>query len=136
MPEKYICRKRAKISALCGEVNIPYGTELTGSDGFIFLDGSPVCSATSQNAFDHFCSNDDGNGLERGKLIALITDTLASHDKNDATKHQARWNKIWADDVSKKYKRRDHVDYWLWDADFFNAPIEDLRHIANVVKGV
>ena len=31
----YVCRKRARFKAICGQVNIPYGTTLTIQDGSI-----------------------------------------------------------------------------------------------------
>ena len=43
----YVCRKRARFKAICGQVNIPYGTTLNGQGGFLILNDLPVCSATS-----------------------------------------------------------------------------------------
>ena len=48
----YICRKRAKFKAICGQVNIRYGTILNCQGGFLILNDLPVCSVTSQNAYD------------------------------------------------------------------------------------
>lgn len=126
----YICRKRAKFNALCGTVNIPYGTEISESDGFLFLDGSPICTTASDTAHKFFCYAADGNGEERGKLIESIDRTLEKQDED----HQARWDKVWADEISRKYKRRDHVDYWLWGNELYSAPMDDLRHIAAIVR--
>ena len=72
----YVCRKRARFKAICGQVNIPYGTTLNGQGGFLILNDLPVCSATSQNAYDFFTQNDDGMGKERGELLNRITATL------------------------------------------------------------
>lgn len=137
MKTDYICRKRAKFNALCGRVNIPYGTIVSSESGFLFLDGSPICTETSQTAHDFFCRADDGNGLERGKLISQITETLEQREEYDTeNKYQQRWDKVWADKLCQKYKRRDHADHWLWNNDFYSAPIDDLRYIAALIKEV
>lgn len=86
----YVCRKRARFKAICGQVNIPYGTTLNGQGGFLILNDLPVCSATSQNAYDFFTQNDDGMGQERGELLNRIIPKL---EKRDAG-YQARWGKI------------------------------------------
>ena len=31
-----------------------------------------------------------------------------------------------------RYRRADHADFWVWSHDFFEAPVEDLRHIAGL----
>ena len=72
----YVCRKRARFKAICGQVNIPYGTTLNGQGGFLILNDLPVCSVTSQNAYDFFTQNDDGMGKEWGELLNRITATL------------------------------------------------------------
>lgn len=86
----YVCRKRARFKAICGQVNIPYGTTLNGQGGFLILNDLPVCSATSQNAYDFFTQNDDGMGKERGELLNRITATLMKQTPG----HNARWGKM------------------------------------------
>lgn len=76
----YVCRKRARFKAICGQVNIPYGTTLNGQGGFLILNDLPVCSATSQNAYDFFTQNDDGMGQERGELLNRIIPKLEKRD--------------------------------------------------------
>lgn len=125
----YIARKRARFEAICGPVNIPFGTALENQGGFLMHQGQRLCSVTSQNAFDHFVQNDDGQGRERGDLVSRITTRLNKRDKH----HQNRWNKIWADSLSQKYKRPEHEDHWIWNFDFYNAPVADLRHIAALI---
>jgi hypothetical protein len=128
----YIVTKRAKFNSISGPVNLPFGTAIQEEDGVLYFEGNPLCVSSSQNAYDHFARNDDGFGLERGKLTAHIIKTLSKRDK----KHQERWDKVWDDILCQKYKRPEHADYWLWSHLFYNAPIEDLRYIANLVKGV
>lgn len=125
----YITIKRARFQSISGPVNLPYGTEIQAEDGFLTIEGAPLCGDHSQNAYDFFARNDDGQGEERGKLIQAIRKVL---EKRDAD-HQTRWDKVWADKLCQKYKRAEHADFWLWNHDFFNASIPDLRHIAALV---
>lgn len=127
---QYITRRRARFNSLCGDVNIPYGTILPAYEGFLFYNEEPLCVVTSENCHTYFCGDEDSRGAERGKLIDMITKTLQLRDE----RYQARWNKIWADKVSKKYKKKDFDDYWLWGHDFYEASVEDLQHIAELVK--
>ena len=118
----YIARRRAKFSGIGGiPVNIPYGTALEVREGFILFDGRPVCAVTSQN--------DDGCGRERGTLVAEIISCLERRDDG----YQARWDKVWGDSLCQKYRRPEHEDFWLWNYDFFNAPVVDLHHIARLI---
>ena len=47
--------------------------------------------------------------------------------------YQARWDKVWGDPLCQKYRRPEHEDFWLWNYDFFNAPVVDLYHIARLI---
>ena len=130
MYKTFICRKRAKFPGIDGPVNIPHGTVLACQDGFLMLKSKRVCAVTSQHSVDHFCQNDDGMGELRGKLVAEILRNLT---RRDAT-YQNRWDRIWNDSVSRKYKRPEQDDYWLWSFVFYNAPVQDLQHIADLVR--
>ena len=127
--KNYLCRKRARFDGISGQVNIPYGTALICQDGFLMHQNKPLCGITSQNAYDFFSQNDDGMGRERGDLVGRI---LSKLQKRDAW-YQARWNKVWEDSRCQKYKRPEHEDHWIWNFDFYNGPVEDLRHIAGLI---
>ena len=129
----YICFNRFKQKALCGEVNIPYGTKLDETNNIISYRGNPICYIKSQNAYDYFARNDDGKGLERGKLTAEIIKLL--NNRKDG-KYQDRWDRIWGDLSLLKYKRPEHDDYWLWNFDFFNASIDELNRIKSMILEV
>lgn len=129
----YICFNRFKQNALCGKVNIPYGTKLDETNNIISYSGNPICYTKSQNAYDYFARNDDGKGLERGKLTAEIIKLL--NNRKDG-KYQDRWDRIWGDLSLLKYKRPEHPDYWLWNFDFFNASIEELDRIKSMILEV
>ena len=127
--KNYLCRKRARFDGISGQVNIPYGTALICQDGFLMHQNKPLCGITSQNAYDFFTQNDDGMGQERGELLNRIIPKL---EKRDAG-YQARWGKIWEDALCQKYKRPDQEEHWIWNFDFYNGPVEDLRYIAALI---
>ena len=126
---KYIVHKRFKGKAVCGEVNLPAMTACECDGGVIRHNGRDICSLKSENAHQFFAVNEDGMGMERGRLTRAIQKTLA---RNDAD-HQKRWDKVWDDEICQQYKRSDYSDYWLWNHDFFNADIDVLKHIAKLV---
>lgn len=127
--KNYLCRKRARFDGISGQVNIPYGTALICQDGFLMHQNKPLCGITSQSAYDFFSQNDDGMGRERGDLVGRILSKLQKRDAG----YQARWNKVWEDSRCQKYKRPEHEDHWIWNFDFYNGPVEDLRYIAALI---
>lgn len=127
--KNYLCRKRARFDGISGQVNIPYGTALICQDGFLMHQNKPLCGITSQNAYDFFSQNDDGMGRERGDLVGRILSKLQKRDAG----YQARWSKVWEDSRCQKYKRPEHEDHWIWNFDFYNGPVEDLRYIAALI---
>ena len=134
--ENYIVTNRLKKHCICGDVNLPYGTKCTtiyhGSEKAIVCELGMVCYVSSQTAFKYFSQNDDGCGEERGKLVNKILNRLASA-KSKTKLNESIWKKIWVDNVCAKYKRPEYEDYWLWNYDFYNAPIDDLQYIAKLV---
>lgn len=126
---KYITKKRMKETGIAGRVNIPYGTEVEEADGLIIYNGAAVCAITSRKAHLYFARNDDGQGQERGALTLAITKRLEKRDKD----HQRRWDLVWEDPVCQKYRHPEHEDHFLWGHAFFEAPVDDLRHIAALI---
>ena len=88
---------------------------------------SCVCGVTS-NAYDYFSRDDDGHGKLRGKLVTSIKAKL---EKRDAG-YQARWDKVWDDDLCQKYRRLS-TKIGGFGTMLFQCPIPDLRHIAGLV---
>lgn len=125
---KYITHRRFKSEAICGKVNIPAMSECEKIGDVIFYRGKPICFATSENAHQFFARNNDGQGMTRGKLTQAILGTLKKRD----SQYQERWNRVWDDPLCQKFKRPEDEDYWLWNHDFFQADINELRHIAFV----
>lgn len=144
---KYLTHKRFRQRAICGEVNIPALTECESVNGMICLGDKQLCLIYSENAHLYFARNDDGNGLERGQLTCAIIELLTKKDylldgydekyERKIKAHNERadeaWEKVWEDDVCRKYKRIEHADHWLWNHAFYNADIETLRYIAELV---
>ena len=126
---EYIVHRRFKTTAICGAVNLPAGTICELRNSILFYEGRPLCVVSSENAHQHFARNDDGKGMERGQLIRAIITRLQKRDDN----YQSRWDKVWEDSLCRKYKRTEHHD-WLWNHAFYNASMEDLEHIAELVN--
>lgn len=167
---KYIIYKRFKGLAICGlDTNLPYGTECYSQDGLIWYNGFPLCRITSENAYLHFAINEDGCGINRGKLTTKIKEKLAgikiltkkylqdnpcvlqrsslgpAIDETEYCKKypytfifteetQKLWDRIWNDKSLYKYKRSENEEHWLWNHDFYDAPIADLEHIAKLIN--
>lgn len=128
---QYITHHRARIKALCGEVNLPAMTPIEERNGMLYYDGKPLCAERSQNALDYFCRNDDGLGMQRGRITRSIMKALRGDPREKAV--QDKWDKVWGDALCQKYKRPEHESHWLWNREFFNAPIDDLKQIASLV---
>ena len=130
--DNYIVTQKFRGKAICGEISLKPGTELAAKGGFITCSTGRICAVTSQNAYDYFTQNDDGQGIERGKLTQDILRRLHKL-KKQKERSDVIWGKIWEDERCLKYKRIEHADHWLWNYDFYNAPIEDLRYIRNLI---
>lgn len=128
---QYITITRFKTKAICGEVNIPATSEIKLMDNVLYWNDKPICLSTSENAHHFFARNDDGEGRERGYLTREIKSILQKKDNG----YQARWDKVWEDDRCQKYKRHEHKDHWLWNHKFYNADIEDLKYIYQLIGG-
>ena len=123
----YLVTRRFKAKTMSGIVNLPYGTacELRGET--IYHGGKPLCFVASENAHNYFSRNDDGHGERRGELVREIMGRLKGN--------QEAWDRIWSNLSIRKYKRKEFADYWLFNHDFYNAPVEDLEYILKIVKG-
>ena len=70
----YIVHKRYRGKNLLDkDINLPYGTPLLEQNNFIYtVDGKPICTVHSEIKQQYFSINEDGLGLERGKLTYEI----------------------------------------------------------------
>ena len=124
---EYIIYKDFKGKAICGEVNLPKGTVCTEKDGTLYHGAKALCLKNSQNAFEHFARNHDGNGMKRGELISTIKDTLALADEH----RYERWYRVWHNPACQQFNRGG--DFWTWNYAFYNAEIYILEYIKNLV---
>ena len=131
---KYIAIKRFKRNGIGGSFNIPFGKYLEKrTDGILHYDNKKICVARSAAAHEYFARDDDGKGAERGKLSHAIIDRLSQNQFDSIQERNEYWQAVWNDSLAQKYRRAEHSDYWLWNDDFYNAPIEDLKYIAALV---
>ncbi len=136
---EYVTIKRFKGKGIGGEFNIPYGKTLElRPDGMLYYDDLPVCVARSFASHQHFACNYDGKGLRRGSLSHSIVEFLSPKNFDSPQDRDKAWEAVWEDDWVQKYRREEHADFWLWNNDFYHAPIEDLERIAELIgmKGV
>ena len=75
----YVCYKRFKGRAICGEVNIPYGEKLDEKSGTLYWRDKPVCMVTSENGWEHF-RQDTAEGAERQKMLEELYAYYVRHD--------------------------------------------------------
>lgn len=127
---RYVVYRRFKDRALCGDVNIPAKTRCEERNGVIYCNNEALCLTTSENAHTYLALDDDGYGLLRGSLVLFILNKLKNKDNN----YQARWDRIWADDLCQKYRREEHPDHWLWSHNFYEASINDLKYIKALIQ--
>ena len=129
--QQLYCKETRPLQCLRYPDKYPVGHSFDGAGGLYYLGEQPLCTVTSQIAFDYFTQDDDGKGQERGVLLESIIARL--RPKNERDDCQRRWDCVWGDPLCQKYRRPEHEDFWLWNYEFFNAPVEDLRHIANLI---
>lgn len=132
----YVVIKRFKGKTVSGMLNLPYGTvchvvDCGNGQKAIVCDKGIVCNVVSDAAFRYFAQNDDDNGFERGRLTQSIIKHLEPKEYDPT--YQDRWNKVWDDHVCQKYKDTSFTDHWLWNYEFYNAPLLDLQYIAKLV---
>ena len=70
--------------------------------------------------------------MDKGFCVENSFKPSSLHAKHDKA-HQDRWDKIWDDPRCQQYKCSDRDDFWLWNHDFYNAEIENLKHIAKLI---
>lgn len=123
---RYIVHHRLKEKLLCGYVNLPYGTVLTRKDNyFLYYYNEKICTVTSQIAKEHISRDDDGRGLDRGRLTYAIA---FKSTNNPGFKFTDKQREI----IIKKYSHfiRDDCDYIIFNDKFFDADVEDLEKMA------
>ncbi len=125
---EYVVHRRFRAKAACGELmNIPYGAKFETIGDFIATpDGKAICFTTSEAAQQYFARNDDGQGLERGKLTYAIA---------YAPRRAGNGFRFTDDEIVMLEKHWSHflmddVDTILFNEDFFNAQVPELAMLA------
>ncbi len=151
---QYIAHRRFRgVTLNKKHINIPFGSECESSNGILYYNGSRLMTERSENCYQYFARNDDGNGLRRGKLTQEILKllrplsypakvppqwTVMSQRQINAIAEnraflQRAWERIWGDLRLRKFKRVEFADHWTWNHDFYNAAISDLEYILNII---
>lgn len=125
---KYICHNRYNKKGASGkEYLIRFKDEIETVGRFIAKGAEGICTVTSDDAFRHFARNDDGKGLERGKLTYKIA-YAPRHPNED---NDFRFTEEEIEMLRKEYGNylvRDNKAV-IFNFDFFNAEIEELKEL-------
>lgn len=101
---------------------------------FIYVDDIPVCYYNSETGLKYFCRNDDGMGLLRHKYTYAIaqSDRIRIHDDGIVS----RFTPEEIDEIYKNWSHflADAPDVLLFNSNFYNATIDDLRKMARAVN--
>lgn len=127
----YVAIKRYKGMSLCGPVNVPAKTSVVlMDDGILYLHDKKLHYASSDRGREFFARDDDGRGLERGRLCSRIQQLCSKHpDPKDP------WcAKLTKTPAMQVYRVQKDTPRWLWNQRFFDAPIEELQWIFNFLK--
>ena len=137
----YIVHKRYTGRVLDGsekDVILERGTKafLVEENGFIFLENTvPVCAKDSLVAHEHFCRNDDGKGLLRGKLTWAIAFAQRSRISKDGKPN--RFSDEELNEINTNWKhfiRPDTPNVILFNTEFFNADTDILKQFAKAIN--
>lgn len=134
---EYIVHRRCRETSATGDkLNLPYGTRLQTIGDFIATpEGKAVCFTTSELAHRFMARNDDGRGLERGKLTWAIAYSPRDRRSDDGKRRQ-RFT-----DAEIRMLERDWSRYLVPDIEtilfnnaFFEAEPEELAPLAEALK--
>lgn len=128
----------ATLSSKGEDITLSRGTKmfLMEDTGYIFLEGFvPVCTQHSYVADQYFCRDDDNNGLMRGKLTWAIA--FANRQRIHSDGMVSRFSEEELEEICnnwKKFIREDCPDVILFNTDFFNADINELKQFAKSIN--
>lgn len=123
---EYITKKRMRAAAICGPVNIPWGTVLPVEGEYITYKGLPLCAVHSQNSKEYFWGYDRSNPqpeIDRQKAAADLLATAPKEDGNSLASPFSPW---------KKYGHLDQIPgawAWTWDDCVADLPKAQLDHL-------
>lgn len=138
MTMDYIVHHRCREAGATGEtLNIPYGSTFGTIGDFIATpEGKAICYTTSELAHKYFSRNDDGRGLERGKLTYAIAYSPRVRYSSDKEKRKQRFTD---DEIRTLETNWGHfllpdVETILFNHAFFNAEPEELAQLAKAIN--
>lgn len=130
---QYVCHQRYRKKGACGrKYFFKPGDALESIGPFISKDNREVCSRKSDDAFRHFARNDDGLGMERGRLSYHIAYAERHPNKNDGYRFTPEEIEMLERDYPQYLVPG--IDVILFNADFFNAEISVLKEIKNKLE--
>lgn len=141
MDKEYICGKAfGKHSALVGDHFYMIGDKFTRIDEHALVDANGVflCNAHSQFARDTILvGNDDRKGKERYILCKEIIDFLLNREGPEDFEKRVEpgIDRLQDNKVAMKYNQNasDPSSPWIWNDNFYCAPIKDLRYIKRLL---
>jgi hypothetical protein len=116
-------------------MNIPYGTTFETIGDFIATpDAKAICYTTSELAYEFFARNDDGKGLERGKLTHAIA--YKARERYSAEGRRQRFTDAEIELLETHWSRflRDDTDTIRFNRAFFEADPVDLAAMARMLN--
>ena len=92
-----------------------------------------MCFATSENAKKHFARNDDGMGLERGKLTWAIA--YSQRVRKGESGRVQRFTDQEIEMLEREWAHflRQDVEVILFNEDFFAAEVPELAKLADAL---
>jgi len=125
---EYICHRRYKKRGASGKKYLfTRGTRLQTVGDFIAKGDGGVCLETSEDAHMYFARNDDGKGIERGKYTYQIA--YAARKPNLNSDDRFTSDEITMLERDYPHYLRQDTDTILFNNEFFNAPVEDLKEM-------
>lgn len=113
----------------------PIGTEVVCSVNGELLSkcGEFLCLTHSENAKKHFVGNDDGRWELRGRIINSIYNLIQGCTDEDLKCD--RITVLWTIPRCLQYAmlKNPETDSWIWNEEYYCAPIEDLEYIHDVL---
>lgn len=152
---EYITAKKFSGLSLSGQTTIASGKTVQCVGGIIVNGEQPVCYATSQNCYDHFARNDDGEGKKRFALTHGILKSIADakaayneaiaeimHEEISNGEKQAKLDAL--DNKPARFFEAVNADSGfgammkngVWNVMFYNAGIEALERLDALTKEI
>ena len=96
--------------------------------------GKAICTPTSSQGHRYFAINNDGQGLVRGALTYAIA--YSERERIHKNGHVFRFSEEEIETLERDWKHflRDDPGVILFNHDFFTAPVEELKRLAEAIN--